>query len=216
MQTQTQDDMHADVQEVVARRLFKVARVEETCLFVHLASTPTSKRWETRCSARSLAKCALVSRAWHREYHAWLRREQERVTHAFFERIVGEAIALCSIEFYPRVVPDRSQVVHALVFETLPLLSVALERRGTWLRHALRAEVSKANVASPPFFAVTPREAWWSRRRWDVARWDGAGVVTVARAEVQAWRVSQRAALGAFLRGHGALLAPKVALHFLF
>ena len=96
MQKQTPPDLHEDVsQEVVSRGLFALAQVQTWTSNVKWA-TRDEKNWETIWEPGDVAKCAFVSRAWHKEFKTWLNREQERVSEAIFDHVLGEAVALCS------------------------------------------------------------------------------------------------------------------------
>ena len=183
-----------DLQEVVSRRLFELEQVR-TWTSDAAWAIPDEKSWETLCEPGDVAKCALVSRAWHKEYHAWLRREQERVTHAIFERALGEAVALCSRGAYPwQGVPLRSVLEHAVLFGARLVVRASFTRHGKADKHFLVAQVTKGRLASPSWGVRVPRAVWWRRDALEREKC------------VEEWEAEQTASLGAWLRVHRDLL----------
>ena len=119
--------MGVDVEEVFLRTMFGAAQVH--------SETRRSKGSEldgtcmiTECGAGDMGKCGLVSKAWTKEYKAWLASEEKRVTEVLWERAVRDGVGLCCSMKYKLeecVAPDFAYVTHVLVFERQELIQVA-------------------------------------------------------------------------------------------
>ena len=185
-------------QEVVSRGLFALAQVQTWTSNAKWA-TRDEKSWETLCEPGDVAKCALVSRAWHKEFKAWVNHEQERVTEAIFERALGEEVALCSRNAYPwQGVPVCSFLNNAVLFGKRLVVCVSFTWHGKAGKHFLVVQVTKGRLFSPSWGVRVPRAVWWSRR--------DALENEKKKKYVEAWEAEQTASLGAWLRVHSDLL----------
>ena len=161
--------MGVDVEEVFLRTMFGAAQVH--------SETRRSKGSEldgtfmiTECGAGDMGKCGLVSKAWTKEYKAWLASEEKRVTEVLWERAVRDGVGLCCSMKYALeecVAPGFAYVTHALVFERQELPQVVCKRMGQWSGKYLGTEVTKRpGQASGAKMMPVPGVVWSSERKW--------------------------------------------------
>jgi len=161
--------MGVDVEEVMLRTMFGAAQVH--------SETRRSKGSEldgtcmiTECGAGDMGKCGLVSKAWTKEYKAWLASEEKRVTEVLWERAVRDGVGLCCSMKYKLeecVAPDFAYVTHVLVFERQELIQVVCKRMGQWSEKYLGTEVTKRPRQAPRAKMMpVPGVVWSSERKW--------------------------------------------------
>ena len=162
--------MGVDVEEVFLRTMFGAAQVH--------SETRRSKGSEldgtfmiTECGARDMGKCGLVSKAWTKEYKAWLASEEKRVTEVLWERAVRDGVGLCCSMKYALeecVAPGFAYVTHVLVFERQELIQVVCKRGGQWSEQYLGTEVVKrpSTALIRAKMMPIPGVVWSSERKW--------------------------------------------------
>ena len=162
--------MGVDVEEVFLRTMFGAAQVH--------SETRRSKGSEldgtcmiTECGAGDMGKCGLVSKAWTKEYKAWLASEEKRVTEVLWERAVWDGVGLCCSMKYALeecVAPGFAYVTYVLVFERQELLQVVCKRGGQWSEQYLGTEVMKrpSSALNRSKMMPIPGVVWSSERKW--------------------------------------------------
>ena len=209
------EKMGVDVEEVVLRTMFGVAQVE-TKTVRSISSEEHETYMITQCGAGEVGKCGLVSKAWAKEYLAWLGREEERVTEAMWERACGDALGLCCSMRYVgwRLTPQVSRVGHVLVFEGREVVDVLCRRIGEGSKHVLGAEVTKGTASAGSWLTDVAAAVWSSRREWAThaslrmsmtagpAEMDEA--LAQEREVVEGWETATAARLGAWVRATAA------------
>ena len=156
--------MGVDVEEVFLRTMFGVAQVNRSPYFPARTS-PFSEHarvhtWQY--GAGDMGKCGLVSKAWAKEFKAWLASEEQRVTEVMLERAARDGVELfCSMN------KDVSEVTHLLVFEKREVVDVLLKRMGPWSTKYLGTEVKKwPTQATGAKMMPVPDVVWSSERLW--------------------------------------------------
>ena len=210
------EKMGVDVEEVVLRTMFGVAQVE-TKTVRSISSEEHETYMITQCGAGEVGKCGLVSKAWAKEYLAWLGREEERVTEAMWERACGDALGLCCSMRYRLAgvsPPQVSRVGHVLVFEGREVVDVLCRRIGEGSKHVLGAEVTKGTASAGSWLTDVAAAVWSSRREWAThaslrmsmtagpAEMDEA--LAQEREVVEGWETATAARLGAWVRATAA------------
>jgi hypothetical protein len=161
--------MGVDVEEVVLRTMFGAAQVHsETCR--SKGSKLDSTFMIAECGAGDMGKCGLVSKAWEKEFKAWLASEEKRVTEVMWERAARDGVELCCSMKYKLeecAVPYASDVGYLLVFERRQVVQVVFERIEEGVGKLLGTKVRKwPSLATGARMMPVPGVVWSSERKW--------------------------------------------------
>ena len=203
------EKMGVDVEEVMLRTMFGVAQVKRSPYFPARTS-PFSEHarvhtWQY--GAGDMGKCGLVSRAWAKEYKAWLASEEKRVTEVMWERAARDGVGLCC-----SMKKDVSEVGYLLVFEKREVVDVLFKRMGQWSTKYLGTEVKKwPTQATGAKMMPVPDVVWSSERKWArqedmVPPVEMDEALAQERDVVEGWETATVAELVAWVRATFAVL----------
>jgi len=170
--------MGVDVEEPFLRTMFGVAQVNRSPYFPARTS-PFSEHarvhtWQY--VAGDMGKWGLVSKAWAKEFKAWLASEEKRVTEVMWERAARDGVELCC-----SMNKDVSEVEHLLVFRKREVVHVLFKRMGQWSTKYPSTLHLGTVVGKPPHFhspkeqptqwsagkmMEVPGVVWNSERKW--------------------------------------------------